>query len=247
MKDEFLAAISHELRTPLHIILGKAEVLQSHAYGTLNTKHQRAATVIQENGERLLKLINNLLDMFNLDTNQIALSLSQVDLQLLCTRLIMIMRHAAQEKRIKLEFEKQTQPIQMVADESRLEQILLILLDNAIKFTPEGGNVGLNITVDTDRSIIQLEVWDTGIGIAADEIDLIFLPFKQLDGRLSRKYGGTGLGLPLAYRLTRLHDGTLSVTSEVNQGSRFSVSLPLEIDQTREEENLHCENLLLPS
>jgi PAS domain S-box-containing protein len=227
IKDEFLAAMSHELRTPLHIILGKADVLQDGVYGSLNPKQLRAAVVIRENGDLLLKLINNLLEISNLDTNQVDLSITQVDIQLLCSQLIIAARRSAQKKHIKIEFEALAQPIKLAADETRLEQILLILLDNALKFTPEGGKVGLDIIVDTVQSVIHFEVWDTGIGIDSDLIDLIFLPFKQLDGRLSREYGGAGLGLPLAHRLTQLHDGALSVVSEIGQGSRFTVSLPL--------------------
>jgi signal transduction histidine kinase len=237
IKDEFLAAMSHELRTPLHVILGKADVLQDGVYGSLNPKQLRAAVVIQENGDRLLKLINNLLEIPNLDTNQVDLSITQVDVQLLCSQVIIVARRAAQKKQIKIEFEALTQPIKLAADETRLEQILLILLDNAIKFTPTGGKVGLNITTNTAQSVIHFEVWDTGIGIDSDVIDLIFLPFKQLDGRLSREYGGAGLGLPLAHRLTQLHDGTLSVASETGQGSHFTLSLPLKITNPIEAED----------
>lgn len=238
IKDEFLAAMSHELRTPLHIILGKADVLQDGVYGSLNPKQLRAAVVIRENGDRLLQLINNLLEISNLDTNQVDLSITQVDIQLLCSQLIIAARRTAQKKHIEIEFGALAQPIKLAADETRLEQILLILLDNALKFTPEGGKVGLDVTVNTDQSVIHFAVWDTGIGIDSDLIDLIFLPFKQVDGRLSREYGGAGLGLPLAYRLTQLHDGSLSVVSEIGQGSRFTVSLPLKFANTGEEEKL---------
>lgn len=238
MKDEFLAAISHELRTPLHIILSKAEILQDGTFGDLAPKQRRAVDVIQEHGADLLRLINNLLDISRIDTNQTTLTLSQVDIQLLCSQLGTATYRAAQKKGIKIEIEPTAELVKLVADESRLEQILLILLDNAIKFTPDGGRVGLNITVDKVQSLIHFDVWDTGIGIAEEMFDMIFLPFKQLDGRLSREYGGAGLGLPLAYRLTQLHDGTLTVNSEIGQGSHFTVSLPLEFVHLNEEDDL---------
>jgi signal transduction histidine kinase len=238
MKDEFLAAISHELRTPLHVMLSKAGILQDGTFGELTPKQQRAVDVIQEHGTDLLRLINNLLDITNIDTNQTTLSLSQVDIELLCSQLGTATYRSARKKSIKIEIETLAEPVKLVADESRLEQILLILLDNAIKFTPEGGKVGLDITVDREKSLIHFDVWDTGIGIASDMFDVIFLPFKQLDASLSREYGGAGLGLPLAYRLTQLHDGVLSVNSEIGEGSHFTVSLPLEFVQISEEENL---------
>jgi PAS domain S-box-containing protein len=237
MKDEFLATISHELRTPLHVMLSKAEILQDGIYGDLAPKQQRAVDVIQEHGDQLLNIINNLLDITNLDANQTTLSLSQVDIELLCSQLSMATYRSAQKKRIKIKIETLAEPVKLVADESRLEQILLILLDNAIKFTPEDGKVGLDITVDRVQSLIHFDVWDTGIGIASDMLDVIFLPFKQLDASLSREYGGAGLGLPLAYRLTQLHDGVLSVNSEIGEGSHFTVSLPLEFVQISEEKN----------
>jgi signal transduction histidine kinase len=230
-KDEFLAAMSHELHTPLHLILSKASVLQDEVYGPLNPKQLRAAVVIQENGDHLLKLINNLLSISQLDANQLHLSITQVNVQNLCAPLIAAARRAARKKCIEVELAAPAGPVYLAADETRLEQILLILLDNAVKFTPEGGRVGLAITIDPIQSVVRFEVWDTGIGIDPDSLDLIFLPFRQLDGRLSREYGGAGLGLPLAHRLTQLHDGSLSVISQIGQGSRFTIALSQTADQ----------------
>jgi signal transduction histidine kinase len=112
------------------------------------------------------------------------------------------------------------------ADERRLKQILVNLLSNAIKFTPEGGEIGLDVAGDEEHNVIHFSVWDTGIGIPQQDLRWLFRPFEQLDGSLSRPYAGTGLGLCLVSRLTRMHGGRVSVESELGQGSRFTVSLP---------------------
>ena len=114
----------------------------------------------------------------------------------------------------------------MQADERRLKQILVNLLSNAVKFTPEGGEIGLQVLGDVEQQIVHFIVWDTGIGIAQENIGRLFQPFVQLDSSLSRQYAGTGLGLALVRRLAELHGGSVSVESEVGKGSRFTVSLP---------------------
>ena len=112
------------------------------------------------------------------------------------------------------------------ADERRLKQILVNLLSNAVKFTPKGGAIGLEVGGDAEQQVIHFTVWDTGIGISAEDMKQLFQPFVQLDSKLSRQYSGTGLGLSLVYRMVELHGGSVSVESEVAQGSRFTVSLP---------------------
>jgi CheY-like chemotaxis protein len=117
------------------------------------------------------------------------------------------------------------------ADGRRLKQILVNLLNNAVKFTPEGGLIGLEVRGDIEHQMVNLTVWDTGIGISSQDVGRLFQPFVQLDGRLSRQYGGTGLGLALVYRMVEMHGGSVKVESEVGKGSRFTVSLPWHGDE----------------
>jgi CheY-like chemotaxis protein len=134
--------------------------------------------------------------------------------------------HSAKQKELQVvtSFDHTVQ--QLHADARCLKQILVNLLANAVKFTPAGGQVGLDIVGDTAQGIVSCTVWDTGIGIAEDDLTRIFQPFVQLDGRLTREYGGTGLGLALVARMVDLHGGSIAVTSRVGQGSRFTIALP---------------------
>lgn len=227
LKNEFMAAISHELYTPLNAILGKVENMHEEVYGPLNSDQQRASKVIIEHGYKLLRLINNLLDVSHLEAEQLSLYLKEVDVISVCLEMVSAARHAAHSKKVKVVANLPTHPVFITADEDRFRQILFNLLENAVKFTPTGGTVGLDVVEDEAEECVHFMVWDTGIGISPDKIDFIFMLFTQIDGRLTREYEGTGLGLPLAYRLTQLHDGQMSVTSDIGKGSRFTVTLPI--------------------
>lgn len=227
LKNEFMAAISHELYTPLNAILGKIENMNEAVYGPLTEKQQRASTVIMDNSYKLLKLINNLLDVSHLEAESLSLYLKEIDVVTVSHELLNIIRRNAQIKNLQVFSQLPSKEIHITADEDRFRQILLNLLENAVKFTPAGGKIGLEIRENEADQSVDFIVWDTGIGINPDKIDFIFMLFTQVDGRLAREYEGTGLGLPLAYRLTQLHDGQISVTSEVNKGSRFTVTLPV--------------------
>jgi CheY-like chemotaxis protein len=137
-----------------------------------------------------------------------------------------LIKQSATKKRLRLSFSFDSAVKDILADERRLKQILINLLSNAVKFTPEGGAVGLEVRGDEEAQTLHFMVWDRGIGIAKENFQRLFKPFTQLDSRLSREYNGTGLGLTLVHRLTELHGGGVSVTSEFGQGSRFTVSLP---------------------
>lgn len=227
LKNEFMAAMSHELRTPLNAIMGKVETLQEEWYGPLTPKQYQAAQVIFDNSQKLLALINNLLDVSHIESDRLSLHIMEVDVITACQEILAWVQRLARAKQIRVSTRLPTAPLTMVADEDRFKQILFNLLDNAVKFTPKGGEVGLEVQPDITGQFIHFVVWDTGIGISPDKIDFIFMLFTQVDGRLAREYEGTGLGLPLAYRLTQLHDGQLTVTSEVGKGSRFTVTLPV--------------------
>lgn len=252
LKDEFLASMSHELRTPLNAVLGMSEALQEQVYGSLNEKQLQALSSIEESGRHLLALINDILDLSKIEAGKMQLDVSMVTLEDICQASLRFIKQTALKKRIKVSstFEANA-PEKLLADGLRLKQILVNLLSNAVKFTPEGGSIGLEVAGDDDRQAVHLTVWDTGIGIAPEQMSRLFQPFVQLDSRLSRRYAGTGLGLALVQRMVELHGGSISLESEgiPGQGSRFTVSLPLKAEHETYPDNLtntKPDNLKLP-
>lgn len=226
LKDEFLANMSHELRTPLNAILGLSEAMEEGVYGPLNEKQSKSLRTVQESGRHLLELINDILDVSKIEAGKLVLEISPVSLEDVCQASLQFVRPAAQRKQQTISYTFDGGLTAILADERRLKQILVNLLSNAVKFTPEGGRIGLEVAGDSQQQVIRLTVWDSGIGIAAADLSRLFQPFVQLDSRLSRHHTGTGLGLTLAYRMSEMHGGSLSVTSEEGQGSRFTVTLP---------------------
>ena len=225
-KDEFLASMSHELRTPLSAILGISEALQEQVFGPLNEKQLRYLHTIEESGQHLLALINDILDLSKVEAGKVELQISRVVVEPVCQASLQFIKEAAHKKHLKVSLILDSRVSTMQADERRLKQILVNLLSNAVKFTSEGGEIGLQVLGDVEQQIVHFVVWDTGIGISQENIGRLFQPFVQLDSSLSRQYTGTGLGLALVRRLAELHGGSVSVESEVGKGSRFTVSLP---------------------
>jgi PAS domain S-box-containing protein len=224
-KDEFLAAVSHELRTPLNGVLGLSEALDEGVYGPLAGPQQRALGRIQEAGKHLLDLINELLDLSRIEAGKATVSLAPVRLADVCGWSVRQVQHAAQAKHQTLSVVVDAgRPLR--ADGRRLGQLLVNLLGNAVKFTPEGGALGLEVVADEAEDVVRLVVWDTGIGIPPDQVERIFQPFVQLDASLARQYAGTGLGLALVRRIVELHGGRVAVESAPGAGSRFTVTLP---------------------
>ncbi|MDX1522439.1 MAG: response regulator, partial [Anaerolineae bacterium] len=232
LKDEFLASMSHELRTPLSAVLGLTEVLRSEIYGSLNPKQHKSLTSVEESGRHLLALINDILDLSKVGAGKLELQIGVVPVAAVCQASLRLVRQTAHKKRIKVSEKIDDSITILQADERRLKQILINLLSNAVKFTPEGGEIGLEVIGETVSQEVHFVVWDTGIGISQEDIDRLFMPFVQLDGSLSRQYSGTGLGLARVERMVKLHDGYISVESEIDRGSRFTVSLPW-IEQTK--------------
>ena len=226
LKDEFLANISHELRTPLNAILGRAEVLAEAIYGPLNERQLRSVAGIAESGRHLLDLINDLLDIAKIEANKLDIQQEPVSVADLCEASMRMVGEAAVKKGLKLSSNLDPQVAMISGDPRRLKQILVNLLANAVKFTPAGGSIGLEVCGDREAGTVTFTVWDTGIGIAEADLPRLFRPFEQLDSKLSRQYEGTGLGLSLVARLTELHGGRVGVVSAPDQGSRFSVTLP---------------------
>jgi len=227
-KDEFLAAMSHELRTPLTAILGLAESLLEEVHGPLSEKQERYLRTIEESGQHLLSLINDILDVAKVESGMMELHWNEVDIALLCHSCLRLIKQPATQKALTIHPQISDQLGTLPADSRRLKQILVNLLGNAVKFTPEHGEIGLNVERDEAQGVVRFCVWDTGIGIAKEHYEKLFMPFVQLDSRLARNYNGTGLGLALVYRMTELHGGSVQIDSQVNQGSRFTVSLPLQ-------------------
>ncbi len=231
MKDEFLANVSHELRTPLNGILGNAEILLEGVYGAINAKQQQAAQHIQDGGQDLLTLINRMLDLANSNKGGLELHVQAVSAQRLCEESVQQIQETAQRKRLSISLALDPQVGKIQVDPQRFKQILLDLLSNAVKFTAEGGQIGLESRADSAKQRVCFAVWDNGIGIDPKRVDQLFQPFVQLDSRLAREYEGSGLGLSLVKRLVDLHGGSLSVESQPGQGSRFEACFPLRIQQ----------------
>lgn len=224
LKNEFLANISHELRTPLNIILNSLMILREKIYGDLTSKQDNTLQVLEKNAHQLLTLIDNTLMFAQLEANRISLHPEPIPLADFCQAQLDLIQNLAAEKQIHIDFTLEADTL--IADVTHFKQILLHLLTNAVKFTPPKGTVGLTLRRDANKNWLELVVWDTGIGIVKENQKHIFDAFVQLDGGLNRQQGGTGLGLSLVKRLVELHHGYIRVESEINQGSRFIVSLP---------------------
>jgi len=226
LKDEFLANMSHEVRTPLTAVLGLAEILQAELVGPLNADQHDSLNGIQESGRHLLVLINDFLDIAKIEAGQFELDLRVVPVQSLCQSSVRMVKELAVRKSITLTLTIHPGLHLIRADERRLVQALINLLSNAIKFTPHSGQIGLDVQADSVRDQVRFTFWDTGIGIAVDDIQRLFKPFSQIDGEYQRQHVGSGLGLVLVAQLTKLHGGGVELTSEVGQGSRFTIALP---------------------
>ena len=235
LKDQFLASMSHELRTPLNTILGLAEALREGIFGGLNDQQDKYLSDISRSGEHLLALITDILDVSKIEAGRFEITRGVVDIEQLCQSSLQFIRQDAAKKRIRISYGSDSVADRLVGDERRLKQVLVNLLNNAVKFTPDGGTVGLEVDADSSREVIDLTVWDTGIGINEEDQPKLFTPFVQLDSRLSRAYNGTGLGLALVRRLTELHGGSVSLESTPGDGARFTVTLPWRRDEATAE------------
>ena len=224
LKSEFLANMSHELRTPLTSILGFSSILKQQIFGTLNDKQHLYTHQINQSGQHLLSLINDVLDLSKIEAEQMRLEISPISINELCENVIALVREQADARKIKIHHTVPPHLPDLMADELRVRQMLLNLLSNAIKFSAEEGEIGLDIKTQAEE--VQMTVWDQGIGIPEDKQHLLFKPFQQIDGALSRSREGTGLGLALTRRLAELHSGTVEVKSCEGQGSQFTIRLP---------------------
>jgi signal transduction histidine kinase len=223
-KSEFLANMSHELRTPLNAVIGFSEALLERMFGELNDKQAEYLHDILSSGRHLLSLINDILDLAKIEAGRMELELGVFDLSLALDNALTLVRERATRHGIGLVLAVDGPLGTLVADERKVKQILLNLLSNALKFTPEGGKVAVRAM--RAAGSVEISVSDTGIGIAHDDQEAIFEEFRQVGTDYARKREGTGLGLALSKRFAELHGGTLSVTSELGRGSTFTLSIP---------------------
>jgi signal transduction histidine kinase len=244
LKSTFLATMSHELRTPLTSIIGYSDMLASGMAGELNPTQREFIDTVRNKGDQLLELILTLLDVAKLEQDKLQLTLASVDVRELAIDVVHTVSPAAAKKQILLEHRIEARMPRISADKARLRQVLLNLLDNAIKFTPKGGSVTLEVGVaDFQRMVdegsagavllsapergLQFLVRDTGIGIPSAEHERIFDAFYQVDGSATREHGGTGLGLSIVKRLVEAHGGVVELDSTPGRGTEFRVRLPL--------------------
>lgn len=235
MKSEFLANMSHELRTPLNAIIGFSEILKDGLMGELNDRQSEGINDIFNSGKHLLSLINDILDLSKIEAGKMNVNFEAVSVAPLVQASLQIVREQALMQGLHLSADVQEDLGEAWLDEVKIKQIIYNLLSNAVKFTPEGGKVsiaarrvdGLKIAGGRYEHYLEISVSDTGIGMSEEEQSRLFRPFTQIDSSLARRHQGTGLGLALVKRMAELHGGSVTLHSEPNQGSTFTVLLPL--------------------
>ncbi len=224
-KTRFLANMSHELRTPLNAIIGFSEMIQRQLLGPVgNARYLDYIGGIRASGEHLLALINDILDMSKIEIGKYELYVEEINVGKLIRLAAHMMEGRAHEAQVKLVTDDIQEDVQIIADRRALMQILLNLLSNAVKFTGPGGSV--DIRCQRELGGVAIVVSDTGVGIPKDKIDIVTLPFEQVDSELTRRHEGSGLGLAITKDLIELHGGLLDIGSEVGIGTTVTVLLP---------------------
>lgn len=239
LKDEFLANTSHELRTPLNGIIGLAESMLDGVGGELSNINQKNLNMIAMSGKRLSGLINDILDFSKMKDKKLVIQKKALDIRTLSEVALMLSQPLLSDKKVELQNNIAEQTPLIDGDENRLQQVLLNLVGNAVKFTESG-----SISIDAHRSDkypnqLVISVTDTGIGIPEDKFEQIFQSFEQAEGDTAREYGGTGLGLAVTRQLVDLHGGKVWVESEVGKGSTFSFTLPISGQKQAHNTSIH--------
>jgi signal transduction histidine kinase len=236
LKSAFLATMSHELRTPLNSIIGFTGIILQNLAGPLNPEQDKQLRMVQGSARHLLDLINDVLDISKIEAGQLEVRAAPFDLRVSLERALATVKPLAEKKGLTLQLVAPATLTSVESDRRRVEQILLNLLNNAIKFTERGGvTLAVEIMHESSptntaatRPIARIQVIDTGIGMKADDMSTLFQPFRQIDTGLERQHEGTGLGLAICRRLTELLGGTIRVESSWGRGSVFTVALPLD-------------------
>jgi PAS domain S-box-containing protein len=231
-KSEFLANMSHELRTPLNAIIGFSEAMCSGLFGPFgNPRYSEYAADIHESGTHLLTIISDILDISRAEAGEITLNEGDVDLASVIHAAQKLIGQRLVAAHLSLDIELPNAVTPLRGDERMIKQMLINLLSNAVKFTPEGGKIHVRAALE-ESGRLSLSVSDTGIGMRREDIPVALTPFRQVDNSLTRKHGGTGLGLPLVKSLIELHGGTLTVDSEPGVGTRVTLHFPIYRVQT---------------
>jgi signal transduction histidine kinase len=225
-KSEFLANMSHELRTPLNAIIGFSDILRKEMFGALGSdKYVEYSSDINTSGQHLLQVINDILDLSKIEAGKFVINNHPFSLPKFVAAAIRIVQGGADTAALSLTAEIADDLPALVGDERVLTQVMLNLLSNAVKFTGKGGRVTVSACLD-DQHNLRIAVEDTGIGMAPEEIPKALSPFVQIDSSLSRRHQGTGLGLPLSKKLIELHQGELTVQSELGKGTKITCAFP---------------------
>jgi signal transduction histidine kinase len=229
LKSEFIATVSHELRTPLNSIIGFAKLLLKQKIGPLNSIQQTDISVIYDSAQHLLSLVNDILDLSKIEAGKIRLdpvwvSVEEIIVGVMASTIILI-----EGKPIELRDEIEPHLPKVFVDRGRIRQVVINILSNAAKFT-DAGSITMRVgkISKNEQDFICFSVKDTGIGIAPEDMDKVFEAFRQIDSSVARRAEGTGLGMPISYRLISLHGGELWVESQVGHGSTFSFTIPLQ-------------------
>lgn len=231
LKGEFLSMMSHELRTPLTAIIGYTDLLVRQIHGPLTDRQQKHQQAVRKAANRLLALINDLLDVNRMESGHVVLNIEHVALNDAVRRAVAQAAASAELRSVELRLDMPLAPVNVAADPDRLQQIVANLLDNAVKFTPPGGTVTVHLKQYDDG--VTVSVIDTGIGVPPEQLERIWDRFHQADSGTRRQFGGTGLGLAIVRHLVELHGGTVSVASAgAGEGSTFRVSLPIVTSET---------------
>ncbi|MBT4889095.1 MAG: hypothetical protein HON65_06040 [Rhodospirillales bacterium] len=227
-KSDFLANMSHELRTPLNTIIGYTQMLKERIFGPVGSeKNAEYIDDVNFAGNHLLNIIQDILDLSKVEAGEMQLHESRIDLSSLVEACIRIVREKAHKKDIDLLSDIQPTKLALYADETRLKQVVINLLSNALKFTPDNGEVKVSAWLDGNGAIV-IEVSDTGIGVSPEDISKIIKPFEQVENAFTRHYQGTGLGLSIVKSLSELHGAELEFKSELGSGSQVSLRFPAE-------------------
>lgn len=234
-KSEFLANMSHELRTPLNTIIGFSDLMNEGMAGPMADQQKEFIGTILESGHHLLLLINDILDLAKVEAEKMELELSEFDPRTVIEGSITMFKEKALRHNIKINHEVDAAIVSISADMRKLKQVIVNLLSNAFKFTPDGGSVSVIARSVRSRSsgleFVEIRVEDTGIGISEEEQGKLFRPFEQLESALTKKYAGTGLGLNLSRKFVELHGGRIWVESEKGKGCKFIFTIPARKDK----------------
>ena len=223
-KSEFIANMSHELRTPLNAVIGFSEMLRAKASNDPDRVREYAG-YINEAAEHLLALISSILDVSKIQAGKLQVERARIDPGPIVRSCLLITEAKAKEKGISVSASLPDGPQSVYADPLRLKQVLINLMSNAVKFTPDNGQVTISLSPHPG-GMMRIEITDNGVGMTASEVEMALRPFGQVDQGFNKKYEGTGLGLPISAALVRLHGGTMTVESEKDKGTRVTVLLP---------------------